>query len=66
VASESARGWKLDKLKQRDRIDAAVALAMACLAAVEGQSTYDDTLSWVMSPEDDAAFERTLMRTAYF
>jgi hypothetical protein len=34
VASESARGWKLAKEKQSRKIDAVVALSMACLGAV--------------------------------
>ena len=34
VAVESARGWRIDKTKQSHRIDAVVALAMACHAAV--------------------------------
>jgi Phage Terminase len=43
VIVESARGWRLDKLKQQHHIDVIVALSMACLAAVQGQndSTYD-------------------------
>jgi phage terminase large subunit-like protein len=35
VAKESARGWKLEKEKQRLKIDAAVALSFAVLAATK-------------------------------
>jgi phage terminase large subunit-like protein len=38
VIVESSRGWRLDKLKQAHQIDVIVALSMACLAAVRGQS----------------------------
>ena len=45
IVTESSRGWKLDKLKQSHKIDVIVALSMACLAAIRGQSdpveTYD-------------------------
>jgi len=39
VLSESARGWKLDKVKQSHKIDVVVALSMACLAAVRGEGS---------------------------
>jgi phage terminase large subunit-like protein len=38
VAKETSRGWRIIKEKQSHKIDLAVALAMACHAAVEGQS----------------------------
>jgi hypothetical protein len=38
VAEEGNRGWKISKLKQRDHIDIVIALGMAALAAVRGQS----------------------------
>src|SRR5262249_14408565 len=38
VMHESSRGWRLDKLKQSHKIDVVVALSMAALAAVRGQS----------------------------
>jgi len=38
IISENSRGWKLDKLKQAHKVDVVVALSMACLAAVRGQS----------------------------
>jgi phage terminase large subunit-like protein len=38
IITESSRGWKLDKLKQSHKIDVVVALSMAALAAVRGQS----------------------------
>ena len=34
IIVESARGWRLDKLKQQHKIDVVVALSMAALAAV--------------------------------
>ena len=37
IATESSRGWKIDKAKQAHKIDVVVALAMACHAAVQGQ-----------------------------
>jgi hypothetical protein len=40
VIVESARGWRLDKLKQAHKIDVIVALSMACLAAVQGAGEY--------------------------
>jgi phage terminase large subunit-like protein len=43
IIVESARGWRLDKLKQQHKIDVVVALSMACLAAVRagGKPRYD-------------------------
>jgi phage terminase large subunit-like protein len=38
IIVESSRGWRLDKLKQQHKIDLVVALSMAALAAVRGQS----------------------------
>jgi phage terminase large subunit-like protein len=38
IIVESSRGWRLDKTKQSHKIDSIVALGMACLAAVRGQS----------------------------
>ena len=59
VLVESARGWRLDKLKQQHKIDVVVALSMACLAAIQGrgESTYPTDLSWVSDDTDavDAA-----------
>ena len=37
IIVESSRGWRLDKLKRRRKIDVVVTLSMACLAAVHGQ-----------------------------
>jgi phage terminase large subunit-like protein len=45
IIVESSRGWRLDKLKQSHKIDVVVALSMACLAAVRGQSEHDYDLS---------------------
>jgi hypothetical protein len=49
VAVEGSRGWKISKDKQAHKIDVVIALGMAALAAVRGQSesTYDSTYSWV-------------------
>jgi hypothetical protein len=43
IAVESARGWRLDKVKVSHKIDSIVVLSMAALAAVrsEGDSNYD-------------------------
>ena len=37
VVTESARGWRIANEKQAHKIDPLIALAMACLAAVEGR-----------------------------
>jgi hypothetical protein len=52
VIVESSRGWRLDKLKQQHKIDVVVALSMACLAAVRGQSepAYD---LWNCFPDEE-------------
>jgi hypothetical protein len=49
IIVESARGWRLDKLKQQHKIDVVVALSMACLAAVRvaGKPRYDVSMAWV-------------------
>jgi phage terminase large subunit-like protein len=49
IMHESSRGWRLDKAKQSHKIDVVVALSMAALGAVRGQSesTYVSDLSWV-------------------
>jgi hypothetical protein len=59
IIVESSRGWRLDKLKQHYKIDLVVALSMAALAAVRGQteSSYDPSLRWVGSYETDAEAE---------
>jgi phage terminase large subunit-like protein len=53
IIVESSRGWRLDKLKQQHKIDLVVALSMAALAAVRGQTNgslaYDPSLRWVGS-----------------
>ena len=41
VAVEGSRGWRIAKEKQAHKIDVVVALGMAALAAVKGQSTYN-------------------------
>ena len=66
VLVESARGWRLDKLKQQHKIDVVVALSMACLAAVRGQgeSSYPTDLSWVSDDTDDADAARAFRPAA--
>jgi phage terminase large subunit-like protein len=54
IVTESSRGWKLDKTKQHHHIDVIVALSMACLAAVRGQS--EPFYPSVHSPEWEAAW----------
>jgi phage terminase large subunit-like protein len=63
VISESARGYKLNKLKQRHKIDVVVALSMAALAAIRGQgeSSYDSSLDWVSGPSNPADAERDFL-----
>ena len=52
IVTESSRGWRLDKLKQSHKIDVIVALSMAALAAVRGQSepSYD---LWACFPDEE-------------
>jgi hypothetical protein len=54
VIVESARGWRLDKLKQAHKIDMVVALSLAALAAVRtgGRLAYDLDMSWISGPDD--------------
>jgi phage terminase large subunit-like protein len=49
IAVETARGWRIAKEKQAHKIDVVVALAMAALAAVRGQSesSYDTSGAWI-------------------
>ena len=53
IIVESARGWRLDKMKQQHKIDVVVALSMAALAAVcdGGKSKYDTSMLWVGGDE---------------
>jgi phage terminase large subunit-like protein len=64
IIVESARGWRLDKLKQQHKIDLVVALSMAALAAVRGQSesSYDSSLGWVSGNTGTADAEQTAAR----
>jgi phage terminase large subunit-like protein len=41
VAVETSRGWRISKEKASHKIDAVVALAMACYAAMLRQTSYD-------------------------
>jgi phage terminase large subunit-like protein len=50
VAVETPRGWRIGKDKQSHKIDVVVALAMAALAAVQTQSSYDSSMAWVGGP----------------
>ena len=47
MAIESSRGWRIAKEKQAHKIDVVVALSMAALAAVKGQSSYNYSGSWI-------------------
>ena len=59
IIVESARGLRLDKMRQAHKIDVVVALATACLAAVRGQneSTYDIN-NFIDPPKDETMSER--------
>jgi phage terminase large subunit-like protein len=50
VAIESVRGWKIAKEKSSKKVDAIVALAMACLAAVETGQGFDWREAGMSSP----------------
>ena len=68
IIVESARGWRLDKMKQSNKIDVIVALSMACLAAVRdgGKSRYRTDLLWVDGDEPlDLARQEQLMLNRY-
>ena len=54
IIIESARSWRLDKLKQSHKIDVVVALSLAALAAVRtgGELAYDLDLDWITGPND--------------
>ena len=57
VAVETSRGWRIAKDKSAHKIDAVVALAQACLAAIrdERDQFFDPTYSWVSGPDDAVA-----------
>ena len=63
VLHESSRGWRLDKLKQSHKIDLIVALSMAALAAVRGQSesSYDHSGDWIATDEEMRGFGIPMM-----
>ena len=46
IARDTPRGWRLDKLKSRDNIDAVVAMAMAVEAA-EAPVASVELLGWI-------------------
>jgi phage terminase large subunit-like protein len=58
IIVESSRGWRLDKLKQAHKIDVVVALSMAALAAVRGQSESNYCLAEALGVYDEPAPER--------
>jgi phage terminase large subunit-like protein len=69
IAVETARGWRVSKTTAAHKIDVVVALAMACHAAVVGQSepapfntNYDE---WMGGGEDDIEAWRRLRTWAY-
>jgi hypothetical protein len=41
IARDTPRGWRIDKLKSRDNIDAVVALAMAVESAEQPAATVE-------------------------
>jgi phage terminase large subunit-like protein len=55
----SARGWRLDKLKQAHKIDVVVALSLAAWAGIKGlgESSYVSDMSWVSDSGSDADAE---------
>ena len=53
IIVKSSRGWRLDKMKQSHKIDVVVALSMACLAAIRGQSESSYSL-WGGAFDEDA------------
>jgi phage terminase large subunit-like protein len=52
IAIETSRGWRIAKDKQSHKIDVVIALGMACLAALKGQteSSYDTSGDWIDGP----------------
>jgi phage terminase large subunit-like protein len=52
IAIETSRGWRIAKDKQHHKIDVVIALGMACLAALKGQteSSYDHSGDWIDGP----------------
>jgi phage terminase large subunit-like protein len=65
VSKETSRGWQIVKEKQSHKIDVVVALAMACHAAITGQSEPARMLPYEMwagdgGAEDWARFQRSL------
>ena len=53
VIHESSRGWRLDKLKQSHKIDLVVALSMAALAAIKGQSESSYNFWWPLGLDEN-------------
>jgi phage terminase large subunit-like protein len=53
IIVESSRGWRVDKLKQSHKIDAIIALSMAALAAIRGQTESSFNWASVDGGDDD-------------
>jgi hypothetical protein len=73
IIVESARGWRLDKLKQSHKIDVIVALSLAALAAVRTGATvsYNLNLDWIdtdtdVAPADASAVAADAVRVGRF
>jgi phage terminase large subunit-like protein len=50
VATESGRGWKIDKQKQSHKIDVVVALAMSAVGSVQGTGRYGEVSTSIIGP----------------
>jgi phage terminase large subunit-like protein len=50
IATESGRGWKIDKAKQSHKIDVVVALAMAAVGSVQGTGRRGEVSTSVIGP----------------
>lgn len=52
-AKETERGWRIVKSKKSKKIDLAVAMAMACQAAVGGIAQGGPRIRWIPAPEEE-------------
>ena len=62
IAVETPRGWRISKQTQSHKIDAVIALAMSCLAAIRGKAEdfYDLSGNWVSgAPDQQPERQRT-------
>jgi hypothetical protein len=65
IAIESPRGWRIAKERASRKIDAIVALAMACVAAMDGRSgAYDGYLEWIKEQAERTQAEMAQAPTA--